>query len=370
MMTRSFKALLAIAAAGIAMILWRLYAGLGATTAMSDGYPWGIWIAFDVVTGTALACGGYAVAILVYILNRGKYHPLIRPAILTSALGYSIAGLSVVLDIGRWWSVWKVPLYVGRWNGNSVLLEVAICIMAYTVVLWIELAPAILEKWPDSRISRRMLPLLEKSLIWIAALGIVLPTMHQSSLGSLMLLGGPKLHPLWNSAFLPLFYLTTCLAMGYSIVVFEAAFSNKMKQSAETPMLGALQKIASWAVFFFVVARFLDIAFRGQVAKIMTFDLYGVMFWIETLLFLAPLAMMKSDLTSLVRSALLLIVAGALYRFDTFLVAFDPGPGWHYFPSVPEIFITLGLIALELAAYVFIVTTFPILGGTVQHQEN
>ncbi len=159
MMTRSFKALLAIAAAGIAMILWRLYAGLGATTAMSDGYPWGIWIAFDVVTGTALACGGYAVAILVYILNRGKYHPLIRPAILTSALGYSIAGLSVVLDIGRWWSVWKVPLYVGRWNGNSVLLEVAVCIMAYTVVLWIELALALLDKWPVRRIARRFCPL-------------------------------------------------------------------------------------------------------------------------------------------------------------------------------------------------------------------
>jgi len=358
-MSRSFKALLALAALGVALILWRLYAGLGVTTAMSDGYPWGIWIAFDVVTGTALACGGYAVAILVYILNRGNYHPLIRPAILTSALGYSIAGLSVVLDIGRWWNVWKVPVMIWNWNVNSVLLEVALCIMAYTVVLWIELTPAILEKWPDSAISRRALPILDKSLVWIAALGIVLPTMHQSSLGSLMLLSGPKLHPLWNTPLLPLFFLATCLAMGYAIVVFESRSHGRVGGS----VLRTLQQIATWSVFIFVVARFIDLGLRGEITRILALDLYGVMFWAETALFLAPLFL--KDL----RGAILLLLAGALYRFDTFLVAFDPGPGWSYFPSVPEIFITIGLIAFELAAYVLIVKTFPILGGTA-HQEN
>jgi Ni/Fe-hydrogenase subunit HybB-like protein len=104
-------------------------------TAMNDGYPWGLWIAFDVVTGTALACGGYAVALLVYVLNKGKYHPLVRPAVLTSALGYTLAGAGVGLDVGRWWSVWRVPLFFWRWNLNSVLLEVALCIMSYMFVL-------------------------------------------------------------------------------------------------------------------------------------------------------------------------------------------------------------------------------------------
>ena len=348
-MSRSFKALLALAAIGAALILWRLYAGLGTTTAMSDGYPWGIWIAFDVVTGTALACGGYAVAILVYILNRGKYHPLVRPAILTSALGYSIAGLSVVLDIGRWWNVWKVPLYVWHWNVNSVLLEVAVCIMAYTVVLWIEYG-----------VLRGALPILEKSIVWIAALGIVLPTMHQSSLGSLMLLSGPKLHPLWNTPLLPLFFLVTCLAMGYSVVVFESRLNSLTRQ---------LQRIATWSIFFFVLARFADLAYRGEIARILTPDLYGVMFWAETLLFLAPLlflgpvgqTLLSVRRQTRVSAPLLLLVAGALYRFDTFLVAYDPGPGWHYFPSVPELAITIGLIAFEIAAYIVIVRTFPIL---------
>src|SRR6185369_6582484 len=137
---------------------------------------------------------------------KGKYHPLVRPAILTSALGYSIAGASVVIDIGRWWNVWKVPLYFRHWNFNSALLEVALFIMAYVVVLWIELSPAFLERFNKS------IPLLDKAMLWIIALGMLLPTMHQSSLGSLMLLAGPRLHPLWFTPFLPLFFLITVLA--------------------------------------------------------------------------------------------------------------------------------------------------------------
>jgi Ni/Fe-hydrogenase subunit HybB-like protein len=366
-MTRSFKALLAFAGVAVALIVWRFAAGLGATTAMSDGYPWGIWIAFDVVTGTALACGGYAVAILVYVFNKGKYHPLIRPAILTSLLGYSVAGFSVLLDLGRPWNVWKVPTFITSWNLSSALLEVALCIMAYNVVLIIELTPALLEKWPHSKISKKLLPFFDKALIWIAALGILLPTMHQSSLGSLMLLTGPKLHPLWNTPFLPFFFLVTCLAMGYAAVVFESSFSSMaFHRKPETPLLAQLQRVAAWGMLIFVVLRFLDLARTGKLALIAQLDLYGIMFWIETALFCAPLFIAGKNLGSLFRSAMVLMFAGGLYRFDTFLVAYDPGPGWHYFPSVPEMFITLGLIAIELAIYVAIVKTFPILSGRAQ----
>ena len=142
--TRPVRFFAMLFALGAILILWRLLVGLGPTTALSDGQPWGLWIAFDVVVGTALACGGYAVGLLVYILNRGRYHPLIRPAILTSALGYTIAGVSVFLDIGKPWIIWKVPTYVWSWNLNSALLEVALCIMSYMFVLWIELSPAFL----------------------------------------------------------------------------------------------------------------------------------------------------------------------------------------------------------------------------------
>ena len=133
------KVLFGLTLLGIVLMIWRFAVGLGPSTGLSDGYPWGIWIAFDVVTGTALACGGYAMALLVYVMNRGKYHPLVRPAILTSALGYSIAALAIVVDVGRPWFIWRIPLSVDKWNHASALLEVALCVMAYVVVLWIEM---------------------------------------------------------------------------------------------------------------------------------------------------------------------------------------------------------------------------------------
>ena len=351
----SYKYLLGLGALGILLILWRFFAGLGASTALSDGYPLGLWIALDVVTGTALACGGYAVALLVYIFNRGHYHPLVRPAILTSALGYTMAGLSVAIDLGRPWNMWKIPLFIGDWNLNSALLEVALCIMAYVVVLWIELTPALL---PPSRITR----VLDRALPWIIALGMLLPTMHQSSLGSLMLLAGPKLHPLWNTPLLPLLFLVTCLAMGYAMVVFESLFSGRHSRR-HTALLGTLQKIAVWIGVVFVVVRFIDLAWRGRLALVTQLDLYGIVFWIETLLWLLPVFLSNN----LLRAAMCIALAGALYRFDTYLVGFQPGPGWHYFPSVSEMFISIGLIAIEIAAYIALVKRFPILAGSRSH---
>jgi Ni/Fe-hydrogenase subunit HybB-like protein len=112
------------------MALWRVFAGIGAVSNLNDGYPWGLWIAFDVVTGTALGCGGYAVALLVYILNKGEYHPLVRPAVLTSLLGYGLAVLAVTIDLGRFWELWKVPVFFWRWS-HSPQLEVALCVATY-----------------------------------------------------------------------------------------------------------------------------------------------------------------------------------------------------------------------------------------------
>jgi len=374
LLTPGFKVLLALSALGGLLILWRFYAGLGATTALSDGYPLGLWIALDVVTGTALACGGYALALVVYIFNRGKYHPLIRPAILTSALGYTMAGLSVAIDLGRPWLMWKIPLYFWRWNLNSALLEVALCIMAYVGVLWIELAPAFLARWKDSgpvrlrRFAQRTIPILDRALIWIIALGMLLPTMHQSSLGTMMLLAGPRLHPLWNTPLLPLLFLLTCLAMGYAIVVFESVFSSvTFRREPETAMLAVLQKVAVVVGIVFVSVRFADLAVRGRLGLTMLLDLHGIIFWIETVLWLLPavilLASRRVNLGNLFLGAMCIALAGGLYRIDTFLVAFQPGAGWHYFPSIQEMFISIGLIAMELALYVVLVRMFPILGG-------
>lgn len=375
LMTPSMRFVVTLFGIGALMIVWRLIAGLGATTAMNDGYPFGLWIAFDVVTGTALACGGYAVAILVYILNKGKYSPLVRPAILTSALGYTLAGMGVALDVGRWWGLWKVPLFVWRWNVNSALLEIALCIMGYVVVLWIEVAPFLLERYQDGqnltlrRVARAAIPALKKASIWIVALGLLLPTMHQSSLGTLMLLANSRLHELWRTPLVPLFFLLTCVSMGYSVVVFESAFSAVgFKRKPETEMLAGLAGIIVPLQFFVVALRLADMGVRGVLGDLFAFDTRSIMVLVEMVLFLAPAVMLLSpgsrrDLGHLVRSAMVMMFAGALYRFDVFLVAFNPGAHWSYFPSVPEILVTVGLIAAEVIAYVFIVRNFPILSG-------
>jgi Ni/Fe-hydrogenase subunit HybB-like protein len=379
-LTRPFKILLGLGVVGFVLIVWRFMVGLGPATGLSDGYPWGLWIAFDVVTGTALACGGYAVAIVLYVLNKGKYHPLIRPAILTSALGYSVAAIGIIIDVGRPWGIWKIPLGgfpdMGSYNWNSALLEVALCVMAYIVVLWIELSPAFLEKWQKdgsrpglAKFSKSSYNFMEKALPWIAAAGILLPTMHQSSLGSLMLLAGPRLHPLWNTGFLPLLFLISCITMGYAVVVMESTLANsKFRRPAETEMLNRLFGIAVITVWIYTILRFADIAIRGEIGAMFTDGMTSVMFWVETILYLLPVVIYyrngkRLDLGVMFRSAMSLALAGSVFRFNTYLVAFQPGENWTYFPTVPEIVITLGIIALEIMVYVALVKRFPILGG-------
>ena len=143
--TPTFKVLLWIVALGAIAAAYRFMNGIGAASALNDGYPWGVWISIDVVVGTALGCGGYAIGLLVYILNRGRYHPLVRPAILTSLLGYGLAVLAVTIDLGRFWGLWKVPIFVWRWS-HSPQLEVALCVAAYNLVLLVEISPALLVK--------------------------------------------------------------------------------------------------------------------------------------------------------------------------------------------------------------------------------
>ena len=377
--TKPFSVLAALFGVGAVLILFRLVLGLGRVTAMNDGYPWGLWIAFDVVTGTALACGGYSVALLVYIRNKGKYHPLVRPAVLTSALGYTLAGLGVALDIGRWWNIWRVPVFFWHWNLNSVLLEVALCIMAYTAVLWIELSPAFLEKAEQTnwlglkRFAVRTRPIVEKALLWILALGILLPTMHQSSLGALMLIAGPRLHPLWNSGWLPLLFLLSCIGMGYAAVVFEALLSSWMfKTRPEREMLSGIAAAMIPFAVAYVWLRIYDIAIRGQLPALFAFDLYSVLTLVEFGLVIAATTILLSEsrrrrLGHLFRAAMLFMLAGSVYRYDTYLVAFRPGAHWSYFPSVAELLITLGLVAGEIMLYVAIVKVFPILTLEKRH---
>jgi len=368
--TRSYKLLVTVAGLGIVAMLFRFFFGLGAVSNLNNGYPWGIWIAFDVVVGTALGCGGYAVALLVYILNKGEYHPLVRPAILTSLLGYGLAVLAVTVDLGRFWELWKVPLFFWRWS-HSPQLEVALCVAAYNLVLLVELSPALFEKWqrgPESgakRFAGKALRFIDKNLVWIIALGLVLPTMHQSSLGTMMLLPGPRMHALWFTPWLPLLFLVSCILMGYGVVAVEASFSAKaFGRPRETEMLAKLAGAALWVTVFWVAVRLAIVLLNGSIVH--AFRGRGFAFLAEVLLHLAAIAVLISparrrDPVWQVRAGLLLVVAGAAFRINTYLVAFRPGANWSYFPALPELLITFGIVALEVALYLWAVKRFPIL---------
>jgi Ni/Fe-hydrogenase subunit HybB-like protein len=374
-LTRPFLVMTGLFAGAVVLLLYRFFAGLGPVTGLSDGYPWGLWIAFDVVVGTALATGGYAIAILVYLLNNGKYHPLVRPALVTSALGYTLGAIGVIIDIGRWWNVPHLPYRFWDWNLNSILLEVALCIMLYVFVLWIEVSPFLLQKWERggneriARFSRWALPKLNRAMPFIIALGLLLPTMHQSSLGSLMLLAGTKLHPLWYTPMLPLLFLLSCIAMGYAVVVLEGMTTRTaFGRLRETPVQAGLTRAAILIMGAYVVLRFGDVVWRGQAPLLAELDPMTALFWIEQALFVAAIILLAQQGENynrghLFRAAGFMVLAGALYRFSTFLIAFDPGPGWSYFPTAPEILITVGLVSGEIMLYLVIIKKFPIIGG-------
>jgi Ni/Fe-hydrogenase subunit HybB-like protein/Fe-S-cluster-containing dehydrogenase component len=379
-LTWPFALLAVLALAGVFAVGYRLLFGLGPATNLSDGYPMGLWIAFDVVTGTALACGGYAVALLVYLLNRGKYHPLVRAAIVTSALGYTLGGLSVLIDIGRWWNFYKIPLYAQHWNFNSILLEVALCIMLYTIVLWIEISPAFLERWREAgsgwvkRWAAAASPKVERAMPYLVALGLVLPTMHQSSLGSLMLLAGEKLHPLWHTPLLPALFLVSCVAMGYAAVSLESLISARVfNRPRETPMLRALAVPIAVVLSAYVLLRLVDVVYRGKLGLVLAGDVYSLLFIVEMGLFAIPaLGLLIERRTAgpgfLLTVGVAVILGGALYRFSTFLIAFNPGPQWAYFPSLMEFMVTIGLVAAEIMCYAIIVKKLPILRGVSSHE--
>lgn len=358
--TTVFLALLVLAAVSVLGV--RFVQGIGATTNLNNGYPWGLWIAYDVVAGSALAAGGFTTALLVYILNRGEYHPLIRPALIASLLGYMQAGLSVIFDLGRYWDFWHIfwPKYA---QVNSVLFEVALCISAYVVVMMIELTPVVLERlgWESPR--RR----LNRMLYLFVAIGVLLPTMHQSSLGSLLVVFGPQVHPLYQSNWLPVLFLTSTVGMGFAAVTIEGAISSMgLRRPFEKEILGKLMQVGRLLLAIFFVVRFADLAWRGALKYLFIPSAPMVMFWIESALMSVPLWLLatpadRMKAKKVFLAAMAMAIGGITYRMSAFLVAYDTGAGWHYFPSLGEMTVTVGLIAFEVLAIILAIRLLPIL---------
>ena len=259
--------LLCITGTGISVILLRYVYGLGNVTHLSNQMPWGLWIGFDVMGGVALAAGAFVIAAMAHIFGLKRFEPLVRPAILTGLLGYLLVIAGLMVDLGRPYNVWR-PLV--HWQHHSVMWEVGICVATYTTVLIIEFLPVMLERINQCKGVTRRLPtvplyyLLKKAAIVFVILGVVLSTLHQSSLGSLWVLVPTKLSPLWYSLYLPLFFWLSAVAVGLAMTIVESTLSSRVfKRGLELDLLADLAKAAAVVLGIYLIVRGADLVMNG-----------------------------------------------------------------------------------------------------------
>ena len=373
-------------AAGAAAIAARFIGGIGYVSNLTTARPWGLWIGVDVASGVALAAGGFTTAFLAHIIGRHYYEAVVRPALLTAVLGYTFVVLGLLVDIGRSWAIWKPLLY---WNPTSVLFEVAMCVMLYLNVLYIEFLPIVVERFkgrvnlpgPLASLNGPVDGLLKLAdtvlprIMWIFIIaGVVLSCMHQSSLGSLMLIAPTKLHPLWYTPMLPLLFLVSAVAVGYPMVVFEATLATtSLKLDGEMKILTPLTRITIFLLGLYLALKVGDMVVRGTYVYLLDFTAQTNAFIIEVLFgVIVPWLMLLSPQLRRSRQALFIactmIVGGVLVnRINVFVVGYRPPISEaNYFPAIGEVLVTVGLIAALMFVYRFIVTYLPVLNKPEQ----
>jgi len=351
---------IALMGAGLYATYVRFFHGLGASTNLSDATPWGLWIGFDVLCGVGLAAGGFTMAGMVYIFNIERFKPVIRPAILTAFLGYLLVCVALLFDLGQPQRIWH-PLIM--WNPHSVMFEVGWCVTLYTTVLALEFSPIVLEKFR----MNKTLKIIKNITIPLVILGIILSTLHQSSLGSLFLIAPEKLYPLWYSSLLPVHFFITSVAVGFAMVIMESYLSSRaFNKKLEMPLLNELGRAAAFI---------LGIALLVKLQDINRLDLWGTLFidrmetwfwWAEMLtFFVVPIILLSRK--SIRRSeqglfvAVIFVVIGfVINRLNVSITAFEAYTADNYFPSWMEIVITMAIVAVGFAAFRYIAKNFPI----------
>jgi Ni/Fe-hydrogenase subunit HybB-like protein len=341
----------AIAITGLVAITYRFAAGLGATTNLSDNWPWGLWIAFDLLCGVALASGGFTTAAAVYVLGREKYKPLARPAILTAFLGYVLVIIALLVDLGQ---PQRMIHMIWMWNPDSVLFEVGWCVLLYTTVLALEFAPVILERWK----MHRAIAVIHKIQIPLVIIGIGLSTLHQSSLGSLFLAAAHRLDPLWLTPMLPALFFLSAVCAGLAMVIFESTVSSKiMRRSAENDALNGFSAALPWVLGVYLWLKLMDLTIAGEMGQLFKGTTASNMFLVEIVAgVIAPMVLFmfrrvrRNEYMRLV--AAMLVIGGTMgNRFNVALVGMKDPQGTTYFPSWMELAATAGIVALGMIVF-------------------
>lgn len=340
---------------------FRFIFGLGAVTNLSDKWPWGLWIGFDLLCGIALAGGGFSTALIVHVLYKEKYLPVVRAALLTSLLGYLISLVSLFFDIGRWFNFWR-PFFF--WGYHSVLFEVFWCISLYTIVQILEFGDIFFERINFPSLKKK----LKRIMPFLLILGIILPTLHQSSLGSLFIVAVDKLYPLWWSMILPFFFVWSAFFLGPAMVTLEGTLASRAYQrNPELPIYQSMVKITMWMMIVYLIVKIIDLSYRGVLPIAFNGSFESNMFLFEMIGFvILPIIMymIPSIRTSQggITVASFLVVAGViLNRINVNFIGMARAIGAPYHPSIWEWSITLGFWSFLILAYCFIVENFPIL---------
>ena len=354
---------------GLYLTYLRFTGGLAAVTNLDNNYPWGIWISFDLLCGVALAAGGYTTAAACYVFGIKKYHSAVRPAVLTAFLGYALVVFALHYDVGQPWRL-AYPIFVQQ-GTTSVLFEVGLCVFLYLTVLFLEWLPAPLEWLKLKRVRNIMV----KLTLVLTIFGVILSTMHQSSLGALYLLLPSKMHPLWYSTHLPIYFFVSSMFAGLSMVIFESTLSHRWlhhkmdKGHLEgTPHVTfGFAKAAAWIMAGYFFIKLFGVVLNDNWGYLNSF--YGMIFILEMVGFVAlPAALyakgVRTRNAKLIRWTAALTVLGIVFnRFNVSLVAYN----YHlpseekYFPALAEIGVTIFVVTLGIIVFKFVSTRMPIL---------
>jgi Ni/Fe-hydrogenase subunit HybB-like protein len=355
----------------VGIVIYRLVTGLKLTN-LNDAWPWGLWIFIDVKLGVALAAGGFTTAGIYYVLGVKKVKSVVKPAILTAWLGYCLVGFGLLMDLGRWYGWWH-PIF--SWGEHSVMFELYMCVLLYTIVLTCEFAPVLFKGIGLMKLSTFFTGLTAPLVIG----GIALSTMHQSSLGSMYVLTAGKLNELWWTMILPVLYYTSAVAVGPAMVTCETALAGRFyRHEWDHPAMTYLANWSGYIMTFYAVLRFSDLTMRGQIGSLVAFDTVSLMCLLELgigcvlpLLFFWSYKLRGKEMTRkmIVRNAVFLVLGVALNRGNVVFTGMAKAAGEYYFPSAGELFLSIGLISVGILVYCFIVENFDVFPEHVHNPE-
>ena len=357
-------------AAGFYSTVLRFVKGLGAATNLSDQFPWGIWIGFDVLCGVGLAAGGFTLAAIVYVFHIERFHPVLRPSILTAFLGYALVAVALLFDLGKPYNIWH-PLIM--WNPHSVMFEVAWCVMLYLTVLALEFSPAVLERFG----LHKPLRVIKAVTIPLVIAGVMLSTLHQSSLGSLFLIVPTKLHPYWYSPLLPLFFFISAVGVGMAMVIFESNLSARaFGREIEMPLLEVLGRAMAVVLAFYGLLKFQDLWARGALVHLCEPSTETLLFVLEIGLGLViPLGMLlfrrvRENRDGLFGAAVLVITGFILNRLNVSITGLEASSGVHYFPRWTEVAVTLSIVGVGFLLFSLAVRYLNVFEPEAEHRKR